>query len=186
MAGAIAALPAANAEALMSGLLQVSGVVLVASLLVGGCSSSSSSTGTAVASPAAPGSAATGAGTAAIGTVTTSLGTVLTGPSGLTLYTHAGDGPTSSTCTGGCAAAWPPLTVSAGEMPTVGAGVTGTFGTFTRPDGTTQVTYDGLPLYYWTKDTKPGDITGQGVGGFVVALATGGAPAPSGSGTYTY
>jgi predicted lipoprotein with Yx(FWY)xxD motif len=158
----------------------------MASLLVAGCSSSSTSTGTAVVSPAASGSAATGAGTVAISTMATGLGTVLTGPNDLTLYTHAGDSPTSSTCTGGCAAAWPPLTISAGQQPTAGAGVTGTLGTLTRPDGTMQVTYNGLPLYYWTKDAKPGDTTGQGVGGFVVATAAGSAPAPSATGGRTY
>jgi predicted lipoprotein with Yx(FWY)xxD motif len=46
----------------------------------------------------------------------------------------------------------------------------GTVGTFTRTDdGTTQVTYKGLPLYFWKGDTKPGDVTGQGIGGFSVA-----------------
>jgi Secreted repeat of unknown function len=55
-----------------------------------------------------------------------------------------------------------------------------------------QVTYDGLPLYYWQGDAKPGDATGQGVGGFVVATVGGGSPAlgggspaPSSAGGYT-
>lgn len=100
---------------------------------------------------------------------TTSLGPVLTGPNGLTLYTHKGDTATSSTCTGGCAAAWPPLTVAAGGRPTAAAGVLGTPGTLKRADGTTQVTYNGLPLYGWQSDAKPGDTTGEGVGGFSVA-----------------
>jgi predicted lipoprotein with Yx(FWY)xxD motif len=48
--------------------------------------------------------------------------------------------------------------------------VTGTVGTFTRTDnGTTQVTYKGLPLYFWKGDTKAGDVDGQGKGGFSVA-----------------
>jgi predicted lipoprotein with Yx(FWY)xxD motif len=100
---------------------------------------------------------------------TTSLGPVLTGPSGLTLYIHAGDTATSSTCTGGCATAWPPLAVAAGASATGGTGVTGTFGTLTRADGTTQVTYNGMPLYGWKNDSKPGDVTGQGVAGFTIA-----------------
>jgi predicted lipoprotein with Yx(FWY)xxD motif len=100
---------------------------------------------------------------------TSSLGPVLTGPNGLTLYTHAGDTATTSSCTGGCATAWPPLTVAAGATATGGTGVTGTFATLTRADGTLQVTYKGLPLYGWQKDAKPGDVTGQGVGGFSVA-----------------
>ena len=98
-----------------------------------------------------------------------SLGPVLTGPNGLTLYTRTGDTATTSSCTGGCAAAWPPLTVAAGATATGGTGVTGKFGTLTRADGTLQVTYKGLPLYGWQKDAKPGDVTGQGVAGFSVA-----------------
>jgi len=100
---------------------------------------------------------------------TTSLGPVLTGASGLTLYTHSGDSATSSTCTGGCATAWPPLTVAAGATAAAGSGVTGTLGTLTRPEGTSQVTYNGMPLYGWKGDTKPGDVTGQGIAGFSVA-----------------
>jgi predicted lipoprotein with Yx(FWY)xxD motif len=42
-------------------------------------------------------------------------------------------------------------------------------GTLTRADGTVQVTYNGLPLYGWKSDAKPGDTTGEGVGGFSVA-----------------
>jgi predicted lipoprotein with Yx(FWY)xxD motif len=100
---------------------------------------------------------------------------VLTGPNGLTLYTHAGDSATSSTCTAACATAWPPL-ASTGQ-PMAGAGVTGQLGTLTRADGTTQVTYAGLPLYFWEGDKKPGDITGNGIEGF--AVATVGAAAPN-------
>ena len=56
-----------------------------------------------------------------------------------------------------------------------GDGVTGTFATVKRDDGTTQVTYAGAPIYYFAKDTKAGDVTGQGVGGvwFVAAVAGG-------------
>ncbi len=49
-----------------------------------------------------------------------------------------------------------------------------------------QVTYNGLPLYYWQGDAKPGDATGQGVGGFSVATVAGSSPAPSSSGGYGY
>jgi predicted lipoprotein with Yx(FWY)xxD motif len=111
----------------------------------------------------------------------------------MTLYTHAGDSATTSTCTDSCATAWPPL--SATGQPTAGAGVTGQLGTLTRADGTTQVTYGGMPLYYWQGDAKPGDVTGNGVEGFSVATVGGAAskpqpstaaPAPSSSGTYGY
>jgi predicted lipoprotein with Yx(FWY)xxD motif len=117
-------------------------------------------------SPAA-GSPATGS--VVVNMATTTLGPVLTAANGLTLYVHAGDTATSSTCTGGCATAWPPLAVAAGGSATAGPGVTGALGTLTRADGSTQVTYKGLPLYGWKNDTKPGDVTGQNIAGFTVA-----------------
>ena len=126
------------------------------------------------ASPAPVAGGASNAPGVVVGSATSSnAGTVLTGPNGLTLYTHTGDSATSSTCTGGCATAWPPLATSG--QPTAGAGVTGKLGTLTRADGTTQVTYNGLPLYYWQGDTKPGDVTGNAVDGFAVATVSGAA-----------
>jgi predicted lipoprotein with Yx(FWY)xxD motif len=131
------------------------------------------SAATALAGPAAtptgaPSAPATGG--VIVGTAMTSLGVVLVGPNGLTLYTRAGDSANTSSCSGGCLASWPAITVPAGGTATAGAGVTGAVGTFTRPDdGTTQVTYRGLPLYFWKSDSKPGDVKGQGIGGFSVA-----------------
>jgi predicted lipoprotein with Yx(FWY)xxD motif len=110
---------------------------------------------------------------------TPNFGTVLTGPNGMTLYTQAGDTATTSSCTGSCATAWPPLETEG--QPTAQADVTGQLGTLTRPDGTTQVTYRGLPLYYWQGDTKAGDVTGEGIDGFSIATVTGSAPAPKAS-----
>jgi predicted lipoprotein with Yx(FWY)xxD motif len=76
-----------------------------------------------------------------------------------------------SNCTAGCAQAWPPFTLDAGEQVKAGAGITGTFTTFARPDGSMQVAYKSAPLYYYASDAKAGDVTGQGVGGvwFVAA-----------------
>ena len=121
------------------------------------------------------------------------FGMVLTGPNGMTLYTHAGDTATSSSCTGSCATTWPPLETKG--QPTAQPGITGELGTLTRPDGGTQVTYRGLPLYYWQGDTKAGDATGNGVEGFSIATVSGSgavpnaspaAPAPSSGGKYGY
>ena len=160
----------------MSVLLRIAGVGLAA-VLISACTTS----GATGAPPSTPPVASTAApaGGVTLGMATTSLGAVLVGPTGLTLYTHAGDSSTSSTCTGGCAGAWPPLTVAAGQQMVAGPGVTGQLGTLVRPEGTTQVTYDGLPLYYWKNDIKAGDVTGQGINGFTVATPTGGMPAPS-------
>ena len=81
----------------------------------------------------------------------------------MTLYTFDKDvaGSGVSTCTGGCLTNWPALTIPAGDTPIGGAGVTGTLGTIVRTDdGTNQVTYDGLPLYFFIRDEAPGDTTG--------------------------
>jgi predicted lipoprotein with Yx(FWY)xxD motif len=121
-----------------------------------------------------------------IGSATSSLGSYLTNPSGLTLYTHTGDSATSSTCIGQCAVAWPPVLVATGGAATAGTGVTGTFATLTRADGTVQVTYQGLPLYGWKGDAKPGDATGEGVNGFLVATLGGPVPVPSSTGKPGY
>jgi predicted lipoprotein with Yx(FWY)xxD motif len=146
------------------------------------------------ASPVPSAGGASAAAGATIGTASSAnFGNVLTGPNGMTLYTHAGDSATSSTCGGQCATAWPPL-VTTGP-PSAGTGVTGQLGTLTRADGTMQVTYSGLPLYYWQGDTKAGDVTGNGVNGFSVASVSGSgpsaspsaaAPEKSSSGKYSY
>jgi predicted lipoprotein with Yx(FWY)xxD motif len=83
--------------------------------------------------------------------------TVLTNAKGFTLYWFAPDTPTKSNCNGSCAAYWPPVPghVSAGP------GVTGTVGTITRSDGSSQATYNGHPLYTYVSDTSPGQDTGN-------------------------
>ena len=83
---------------------------------------------------------------------------VLTGPNGMTLYTFDKDmaGSGKSVCNGACATNWPPLTATAAPG---GEG----YSLVTRDDGTKQVAYKGKPLYYWSKDMKPGDKTGDGV-----------------------
>ena len=120
-------------------------LLATAVIVVAACSS-------AAASPAAVGGGASAAPGVTINAASApNFGTVLTGPNGLTLYTFAGD------CTGDCAKEWPPLTGTG--QPTAGPGVTGQLGTKTRADGSTQVTYNGLPLYYWEGDKKAGDVT---------------------------
>jgi len=84
--------------------------------------------------------------------------------SGLTLYYFEMDVKDSgeSVCTGDCLTAWPALTVAEGETPTGGDGVDAAkLGTITRADtGELQVTYDGLPLYFFQNDEEPGDLNG--------------------------
>ncbi len=101
------------------------------------------------------------------------LGNILVDSNGMTLYLYTKDELGKSNCYGGCAKAWPPLTVPSGTMPTAALGVTGTLTTTERTDGTYQVVYNGWPLYLWAKDTKPGDTTGQNVGGVWFVLNPG-------------
>lgn len=89
------------------------------------------------------------------------FGAILTGPNGMSLYTFADDSPGVTTCYDFCAIAWPPLLLAAGEEPSAGEGVMGALGTIERSDGTLQVTYNDLPLYYWFDDVLPGDTTGH-------------------------
>lgn len=91
------------------------------------------------------------------------LGDFLVGANGMTLYLFTPDEENKSNCYDQCAANWPPLLVREGEVPVPGAGVTGELGVTERDDGTFQVTYNGMPLYFWVNDEAPGDTTGQGV-----------------------
>jgi predicted lipoprotein with Yx(FWY)xxD motif len=83
---------------------------------------------------------------------------VLTGPNGMTLYTFDRDsaGNGKSMCNGPCAANWPPLMAADGDKNS------GDYSVIVRDDGKKQWAYKGWPLYYWAKDAKPGDKTGDG------------------------
>jgi len=95
----------------------------------------------------------------------TDLGKVLVGPNGRTLYLFEKDTGAKSACTGGCAAAWPPLTTTG--KPSAGSGIDAAMLSVTkRPDGKSQAVYAGHPLYYYASDTKAGDTTGQQVDAF--------------------
>ena len=153
-------------------------VALPLTLVLAACSTGTGATTAPAATTATtPSQAAAGASTAAsagASAATTgatveakpvgSIGTVLVaGSNGMTVYTFAKDVKDSgkSACAGDCLAKWPALTVPAGQTPTPGSGVTGKLGTITREDdGTLQVTYNGLPLYFFINDKAPGDATG--------------------------
>ena len=160
--------------------------LLLAALLVAGCGGNGSS-----ASPTIPktsdGQAAT------LGVSNGDLGKVLVDSQGHTLYLFEKDTGTTSTCTGECAVNWPPLL--ANGTPTLGSGADASMiGMSTRPDGKSQVTYNGHPLYRFKGDKKPGDTNGEGLnafGGswFAVSAAgdkVSGPPADSGGGGYGY
>jgi len=86
-----------------------------------------------------------------------SEGGFLVGASGMTLYTFDKDGAGKSACNGPCAENWPPLKAGATDKGT------GDYAVITRDDGSKQWAYKGKPLYYWVKDAKPGDTSGDGV-----------------------
>ncbi|WAC75976.1 hypothetical protein OU995_26280 [Roseateles sp. SL47] len=82
---------------------------------------------------------------------------VLVGHNDMTLYTFDKDSAGKSACNGPCAKNWPPLMAKADDM------TVGDWSIITRDDGGKQWAYKGKPLYFWAKDSKPGERTGDGV-----------------------
>jgi predicted lipoprotein with Yx(FWY)xxD motif len=157
----------------------------LAALFVAGCGgggSSSTDTGSSEAatteSSSPSGEATTQAGAesgAAVltGSSVSGLGTVLVDAEGMTVYMYAPDKNGESTCYGDCESEWPP--VSTKGKPSAGEGaVAAALGTTKRKDGTTQVTYEGHPVYTFADDKAPGEANGNGDGGVWFALDEGG------------
>lgn len=96
------------------------------------------------------------------------FGSYLSGSNGMTLYQSTKDANNVSNCTGACATAWPPYTVSAATAASLTSdpGIAGKIATIRRADGSLQVTYRGLPLYFYAGDAKSGDTKGEAVNGF--------------------
>jgi predicted lipoprotein with Yx(FWY)xxD motif len=102
---------------------------------------------------------------ASVGVASTRLGDVLVDRRGRTLYLFKRDTGTQSACTGACAVNWPPLSVPG--TPLVGGGAKRSdIGRTARGDGTSQITYNGHPLYTFVNDKKSGDTNGEGVSAF--------------------
>jgi predicted lipoprotein with Yx(FWY)xxD motif len=131
-------------------------------LLASACSSSSgTSSYQKPATSAGSTAASSSAGPAGITTAQNPLGTILTDDHGRAVYLFVADKGTTSTCSGDCAKEWPPLTTTG--APVAGAGVNAAMlSTSPRSDGTTQLTYNGHPLYYYDDDKGPGTTKGQG------------------------
>lgn len=141
----------------------VAAALALVALVAAGCGGSSNKASTTTTSAA---SASTAAGVAAV-TVQTrsgSLGTYLTDGNGRTLYLLTADHGSTSTCSGGCAGVWPPLMASG--TPKAGSGASsGDLSSAAGPNGK-QVTYAGHPLYYYSGDSKAGDVNGQGISSY--------------------
>ncbi|MBM2811036.1 MAG: hypothetical protein HW416_1795 [Chloroflexi bacterium] len=95
------------------------------------------------------------------------LGYILTDANEMTLYTWDADQPGTSTCSGSCASTWIPV-VPDGQF-IVGPGLLRVLGSITRDDGSTQATYNGMPLYRFRADLQPGEARGEGSSGFGAA-----------------
>lgn len=147
--------------------LAVAALALLALALLAGCGSGSGS-GSSGSSTAAGGGASTtsgqSSGTATIGTSSTGLGTILV-VGGRTAYLFQRDTGTTSTCSGACAQAWPPVTTTAAAKAS-GSATMSMLGTTKRAEGTMQVTYAGHPLYFYAGDESAGQTNGQGLNAF--------------------
>jgi predicted lipoprotein with Yx(FWY)xxD motif len=141
--------------------------VLAAGCGSNGSGSSSSGMGGYGSRGTAPASG--GASSAAtVSATSTNLGMILVDGNGRTLYLFEKDQPNQSACAGACVAAWP-VDPSSGT-PKAGSGATASLlGTIKRSDGSTQVTYDKHPLYYYSGDSQAGQHNGQGINAFGAA-----------------
>lgn len=160
-------------------------LILIAAIVLAACGSAYGSSPTPApavlsASPTpAPAASPTGAmaeSTAASPVVimvaqNATLGAILTDLQGRTLYMRTSDTKSTPGCYDTCAQNWPPLVGAA----TAGSGANGSLlGTASRTDGSTQVTYNGWPLYYFKGDTAAGDTKGEGLAAVWFAVSPSG------------
>ena len=138
--------------------LQTLSVTVVGLALLVACGSSPAPSAASTPSPAATGTTIAVANDA-------KLGSILVDGKGMTVYLFVADTGTASTCYTSCANIWPPVLTNGAPQAGTGADKS-MLGTTTRTDGKVEVTYAGHPLYYFIKDKKPGDTTGQGINGF--------------------
>jgi predicted lipoprotein with Yx(FWY)xxD motif len=131
---------------------------LAASAAVGlsACGSSSSSSSSSASNPAA-------AGDTVSSKTVSGVGTVLVDSKGFALYSPDQEKRGAVRCTGSCTTIWVPLTLSPGVSgATASSSLMSKLGTVMRPDGKSQVTFDGRPLYRFSPDGSPGKVTGNG------------------------
>jgi predicted lipoprotein with Yx(FWY)xxD motif len=145
--------------------LLVAGVIVVLSGCGSGTSTGGNTSGAASTPVHASSTSTTTASASLMVSTSAPLGQFRVDGSGRTLYLFEADTGAASTCSGACAKAWPPLLTS-GQPTVSGAAQQSLVGTVKRSDGTTQVTYNGHPLYYFVGDKKAGDTSGEGINAF--------------------
>lgn len=159
--------------------------VLVLAAACGGSSDNSGQAGSQ------PGGGNSGSGATVSAKSVSGMGTVLVDSAGMALYTPDQESSGTIKCVKDCTDIWPPLTVPDGQTPKAGDGVTGSLSTIKRPDGSTQVTLDGKPLYRFSLDKSAGQVNGQGAKdsfdgvnfSWTVVTTSGSAPAPTATST---
>ena len=146
------------------GLLAAAAAASITALAISACGSGGNG-GTAAPSPPTSSSGRP----AAIGVANNGdLGRIVDDSQRRTVYLFQKDVGSKTSCTGSCAAAWPPLR-TAGK-PVIGSGLAASkTGMTTRSDGKPQITYNGHPLYLYSGDQNPGDTNGQGLTAFGAA-----------------
>lgn len=148
------------------------GLLAILALLLAACGGGTDSGAQATTlPPSTSGSPSTAAVDHTVISASSDVGTILADAEGRTLYLFKNDNQGDSTCYDTCADNWPALTGTAGA----GQGADSSMlGSTTRTDGTTQVTYNGWPVYYFSGDSQPGDINGQGIGDVWYAMGADG------------
>jgi predicted lipoprotein with Yx(FWY)xxD motif len=142
-------------------LLLGAGLAMTASLSVGAVASATPKSPVPVMRPA---NVLTG-GVIAINV--TKFGSVLADRSGHTLYLLTTEAGSKLHCTSAaCLSVWPPLEISKGQKPSIGAGVKGKVSTVARSSTTLQVTFNGYPVYVYSGDSGKGQTHGEGLNEF--------------------
>jgi predicted lipoprotein with Yx(FWY)xxD motif len=164
--------------------LVIAGTALTAALLLAACTdagtsvapseSAAASAAESMAESMAPSAAESMGDDASVLVADSDLGEILTDAEGNTIYYFANDSEGTSTCAGDCLANWPP--VPAEGTPTAGDGVDAELGTTEATDGTTMLTVNGFPAYYFAGDSAAGDTNGQGVGSVWFVFGADGEP----------
>ena len=131
-------------------------LIVLTLLVLGGMAAAPSAMGAGVTSPqAAPVKVAS----------THAMGKILVTAKGMTLYYLTAEKNGTIACTGSCTKIWPPFLLRTGQTLRGIHGLPGKLGTMKRPDGSTQITYKGWPLYTYVSDKHAGQMLGQGVRG---------------------